>query len=141
MDAIAVSSDSTIARRRRWYRRSSVWLILGGLIPLLGLLGDPPDTMLLMVSICVVVWFARGPLTRRVARLPFSPAVTSIGLCIVAGWITESLAWMSAYLAAEPEPAMLHPQLLADLILAVMFYGAWGVAWVILRRWYDFSFG
>lgn len=114
-------------------------MVVAGLIGLPGLLGDPPDTMLLMITVYAVAWFSRVPLTRWVARLPFPTAVTSIGLCIIAGWIAETLAWMSSYLASEPEPAMLHPQLIPDLILAVMFYGAWGVAWVLLRRRYDYS--
>jgi len=114
-------------------------LVIGGSIPLLGLLGDPPDTMLLIFTIYVGVWFGRARVTRLVASIPVSPAVISIGLCVVSGWIAESLAWTSSYLAAESEPALLHPQLIPDLILAVMYYGGWGVAWVVLRRRYDYS--
>ncbi|HLG76500.1 MAG TPA: hypothetical protein VKX46_08795, partial [Ktedonobacteraceae bacterium] len=49
---------------------------------------------------------------------------------------TECLAWLGSYLKHVKNPALLHPQLIPDLILAVGFYGGWAVVWLlVLRRW------
>jgi len=42
-------------------------------------------------------------------------------------------------LKAAPEPALFHPQLFADLIIGVGFYGGWGFAWWLAFRWFRFS--
>lgn len=53
-----------------------VLFALSGLVPLLGLLGDPPTTALLIDTVFVAAWFARRPLRGVVARLPERPACT-----------------------------------------------------------------
>jgi hypothetical protein len=112
---------------------------VSGLIPLLGLLNDPPDLMLPIYSLFVLAYFCRQHLQRLVAHVPLPPTVLSAVLFVLAGLLTETLAWASSYLANEAEPALLHPQLFADLILAVPLYGSWGLTWMLLRRRWDFT--
>jgi hypothetical protein len=57
-------------------------------------------------------------------------------LTIVCGWIVELGAWFENYGRRAPYPALLHPQLIPDLILAIGLYGGGALAWLlVLRRW------
>ena len=46
---------------------------------------------------------------------------------------------MGNYTKAAPTPGLLHPQLIANAIVAVGLYGGWALAWLIVFRWYRFS--
>jgi hypothetical protein len=57
----------------------------------------------------------------------------------ISGALTESIAWGNNYLKAAKEPALFHPQLFADLIIGVGFYGGWALAWWLVLRWFRFK--
>jgi len=118
-------------------RRKTV-LILSGLLPLLELVRGQPDS-LLIYSVFVLVVLCRRPLTTLADRLPGPAALLLIVFFIAAGELAEVCAWMGNYTKAAPEPGLLHPQLLANAILAVGLYIGWAVAWLIVLRWYRFS--
>lgn len=130
---------ATFSSRRRFFKRGRFWLAISALIPLLGLLNDPPDLMLPIYTLFVLAFFGRRHVQRAARRVPLPVSLFSVVLFVVAGLLTETLAWASSYLANEAEPALLHPQLFADWILAVPLYGSWGVTWVLLRRRWDFT--
>lgn len=113
--------------------------IFSGVVPLLGLFGHPPDTGLLIYSVYVLAYLLREPLTRLADRIPAPPAVALVGLFLLSGCLTETLAWSSNYLKAAAKPALFHPQLFADLIVGLGFYGAWAAAWLIALRRYRFT--
>lgn len=58
---------------------------------------------------------------------------------VLSGILAETLAWTGSYLAKEESPALLHPQLIPDLILGMGFYGGWAVSWLLLTRYFRFS--
>jgi hypothetical protein len=121
--------------------RTLAWVlfVLSGLVPLVGLLGTPPDPMLLVYTLFVVACLLRRPLRALADRLPGPVALHLLLSFWVAGSVTETLAWASNYLEAAEEPALLHPQLFADLILGLGFYGGWAAAWLIACRWFRFT--
>jgi hypothetical protein len=114
-------------------------LVSGGLVPLPGMLSHPPDPMLLIYTAFVVACLFQRRLTSLVERLPGPVALHLLGLFLFAGTLTETLAWAGNYLKAAKEPALLHPQLFADLILGIGFYGGWAAAWWIAFRWFRFK--
>lgn len=113
--------------------------ILSGLIPLLGLFSRPPSTASLIYSVFVAAWFLRPRLKAIADRLPGPPRLYVILFFILSGSLTETFAWLNNYLEAAKEPTLFHPQLLADLIIGVGFYGAWAIAWLIALRWFRFT--
>jgi hypothetical protein len=50
--------------------------------------------------------------------------------------LTDLFAWMNNDLGPAAEPALLHPQVIADLILGPGFYGGWTVARLLAMRWF-----
>ncbi|MFH1022645.1 MAG: hypothetical protein V1809_04595 [Planctomycetota bacterium] len=112
-------------------------LVAGVLAGLAGLLRRPPDTMMLILAV-----FATAGLFRdRIAAAGRAAGPTPLllaGTFLTAGTLTEILAWMDNYLRAAPSPALLHPQLFADLILGAGFYGGWALAWGLVLRRYSF---
>ncbi len=116
-----------------------VLFVISGLVPLIGLFNRPPDTMLLIYTTFVAACLARRHLARWADRFPGPPAVHLLASFWVAGSLTELFAWMNNYLGAAAEPALLHPQLVADLILGLGFYGGWTVAWLLAMRWFRFT--
>jgi hypothetical protein len=114
-------------------------LALSGLVPLLGLLSSPPEVMLLLYTVFVGAWLVRNCLARGLARLPGPKELHLVLTFLLAGVLTESLAWGNNYLKAAPEPALFHPQLIPDLIIGFGFYGGWAFAWMLALRWFKFS--
>jgi hypothetical protein len=117
------------------------WLfIVSGAIPLLALLGSPPQTMLLVYSLFVTAVLLRDRFSvaylssRKVATATLGAAV------LVSGLLGETLAWANNYLAKTDPPILFHPQLIPDLILGFGFYGGWATAWMIVTRGFRFSF-
>lgn len=129
-----------VARRPSWRHGClSVALVASGALPILGLLTGP-NTSLLIYTTFVVALLARRPLERLanvvMRRLLLAPEVLLALYIILSGWLTECLAWLSSYIGHDAHPALLHPQLIPDLILAIGFYGGWAVAWLLaLWRW------
>lgn len=113
--------------------------VLSGLVPVLGLIGRPPDTMLLIYTVFVAACLLRRPLAALADRVPGPPAVALLLSFWLAGSLTEVLAWTNNYLKAAPEPALFHPQLGPDLIIGLGFYGGWAAAWGVACRWFRFT--
>ncbi len=114
-------------------------LIVSAILPILGMFGASPDSMLLIWPVFVLVWFWRARLSRAAAHLPLSPSITLVLAFTLTGLLTEVLAWTSDILRGAEIPVTFHPQLLVDLTLAVGFYGGLGVGWAILRRFFHFT--
>lgn len=122
--------------KRNWRAALLGW---SGLVPLLGLLSHPPDPMLLIYTAFVVACLFRRRLSALVERLPGPLALHWLGLFLVAGALTETLAWASNYLNVTKEPALFHPQLFADLIIGIGFYAGWAAAWWIALQRFRFK--
>ena len=114
-------------------------LVVSGLVPLLGLFSRPPDTMLLIYTIYVVIFLFRRKLTRFLEHLPGHTSLYLFILFLLSGSLTETLAWTNNFLKEAQEPALFHPQLIPDLIVGIGFYGGWAIAWLIAFRWFRFT--
>lgn len=114
-------------------------MVLTGLVPLLGLSSRPPDVMLLIYTVFVVACLLRRRLAALGERMPGPVSLHLLGSFLLAGALTETLAWANNYLKAAKEPALFHPQLFADLIIGIGFYGGWAAAWWIAFRWFRFK--
>ena len=140
---------STLSRSRRGLASATsprasrpvgrILFIASGAIPLLGLCGTPPDTMLLIYSVFVIAWILQGR-----AQAPGSGPRRRVWLrylltMILVGFLTEIFAWTSNYLGRAEEPALLHPQLLYDLVLSPGIYAAWALGWIVLTKRWRFS--
>jgi hypothetical protein len=96
------------------------------------------DPMPLIYTAFGVGYFFQPELTRLARKMPLPVWLKFIVFSIVAGWCGELFAWYGNYLEKNPEPALLHPQLIPDLIFAIGFYGGWACAWAVafsLFRW------
>lgn len=109
------------------------------LIPLLGLLSSPPDTMALIYTIFGLVFLFRNHAHSLYQRVPGPDSLKVLVLFLLAGTLTETLAWTNNYLKAAEQPALFHPQLIPDLIIGLGFYGGWALAWLLVLRWYRFA--
>ncbi len=109
-------------------------LALSGALPLLGLLQHPPSTTLLIYTLFIVASLYPYAVRAAAARLPGSSSLKFAILIVASGWLVEGLAWAGAYGARSEQPALLHPQLLPDLLLALGFYGGWALAWVLVAQ-------
>lgn len=112
---------------------------VSGLLPVLLLLNNPPDPTLLPYSLFVLSVFQRRRAARLARRIPLPPLGRLIVLMIASGLLTEVTAWAGEFLAGSTSPALLHPQLIPDLILASGLYAGWGIAWTIMLHYYRFS--
>jgi len=115
-----------------------VVFILSGLVPLLSLVQHQPSS-LLIYSVFVLAWLFRRRLAALADRLPGPAALHLVFFFVLAGELAEAFAWMDNYSKAAPTPGLLHPQLMANAVLAVGLYVGWAVAWLIVLRWYRFS--
>lgn len=112
-----------------------IGLVISALIPVLGLLASRNAT-LLIYTLFVLALFNRKRLSEGFHRVRLKAAVKFIIAVLLSGWLTECFAWLGSYLTHTASPALLHPQLIPDLILALGFYGGWALAWLlVLRRW------
>lgn len=123
---------------RRW--RGWRWLLgASALLPVAPLLATPPDPMLLIYSIFVVAWFGRRHVAAIARRVPLPRWMHALLATLLAGALTESLAWLASFLARDPQPALLHPQLAYDLLLSPGIYSAWALAWMAAGHRYAYS--
>lgn len=123
-------------RRPTWPGRARrLAFYASGALPLFGLCGAPPDPMLLIYTAFVAVSAVRRR-TTFLERIPGPTWLSYLVVMVLAGFLTETLAWAGNYLARAEQPALLHPQLLYDLLLSPGVYGAWAVGWIVVsRRW------
>lgn len=115
------------------------FLVISAFVPILGLLGSPPDTMLLIYFLFVLGVLLRSKITLSTSRISMQPKVTFGILVIFSGLVAECLAWTGSYLAKDVQPALLHPQLIPDLLLGIGFYGGWALAWILTLSVFRFS--
>jgi hypothetical protein len=120
-------------------KTAKILFAASGFIPVLGLLVQPPDMMLLIYTVFTAALLLRGRLAAAAARIRLSPRWKFLLFMVLSGLLAESLAWLSNYLAREPQPALLHPQLIPDLILGVGYYSGWALAWLLALRLWRFS--
>lgn len=115
------------------------WLfILSGLLFFSTVLFSPPST-LLMYSLFVLVMVFRQPLSNLVAKIALSDNWKFIILTALAGYILETLAWINNFAQKNPNPTLLHPQLIPNLILSTGLYAPWAITWLLLFKKYRFS--
>lgn len=114
-------------------------LAASALVPFLGLLEQPPDVTLLIYSAFVGVQLARRSVTSDPSRSIASTSLVLVGAFVAAGLLVEVLSWLGEYLRCTPDPALLHPQLVPDLALAVGFYGAWAIGWALTLARFHFT--
>jgi hypothetical protein len=112
-----------------------ILLALTALVPVLAVFGGT-TVMLIYTLFVVILLFLRHPLSRAAIAMPLPLAIKFTALTILCGWIVELGAWYENYGRRAPNPALLHPQLIPDLILAIGLYGGGALAWLlVLRRW------
>ena len=58
---------------------------------------------------------------------------------LLATLVLETGAWADNFLRDAPEPALFHPQLVPDLMIAVGVYAAWWLSWWWMLRRYCFT--
>lgn len=58
---------------------------------------------------------------------------------IVIGLVFECIFWTIHYLNKTPNPPLLHPQFIPDLLLAIGFYGSFGLVWSFLLKRFHYS--
>lgn len=115
------------------------WLfILSGLVILSTILFSSPSP-LLMYPLFVAVMVFRQPLSNLVAKIALSDNWKFILLTALAGYILETLAWMNNFFQKNPNPTLLHPQLIPNLILSTGLYAPWAITWLLLFKKYHFS--
>jgi len=105
--------------------------ILTGFLPLIGLLWRPIAPGALVYSAFMILCF-----------VPFQPvrrAPVFLLATLATGAVIELTAWGGHYAACTASPALFHPQLLADLLLAAGFYTGGGLASLYLFRRFGFG--
>ncbi len=109
---------------------SRTWKILfafSGVLVLLACINSP----VLLPYPLLVLAYLRG------WRLPVSGVPWQrLLLCT---FVLEITAWLDNYLRNDPSPALLHPQLIPDLIYSVGVYAAWWLTWWWVLRRYRFT--
>lgn len=115
-------------------------LAASGCVPLLFLFSRTPDFVLLNYSVLILAWFQR----ERIGAWTGSRAVPGWLLFavtyILSGlFLFEVPAWLTEYVGASPYPALMHSQLLPDLLLAFPFYAGLAAAWILVLRFFRFS--
>lgn len=114
-----------------------ILLALSGFIPLLLLLRKDPT--LLIYSLFVLSYFLRDKFVSRTNKIILPKSLKFFVLVSFSAFIVEIFAWLESYLNRNPNPPLLHPQLFADLISAVGFYGSWVIAWLVLMKFFKYS--
>lgn len=112
---------------------------ISGAVPLLGLIGKPPDPLLPIYSLFVFLYFLRNRVQSIAKIIPLKPAMKFALLVFLAGMFTECLAWLLNFLKQDPNPVLFHPQLAYDLLLGIPQYAAWGIVWFFLVKRFKYS--
>lgn len=112
-------------------RTRTLLFALSGALVLLACIGAP----VLLPYPLLVLAVLRG------WRLPrIGGAGTSLLLStLLATFVLETGAWGHNYLRDAPQPALFHPQLIPDLIIALGVYAAWWLTWWWMLRKYRFT--
>lgn len=118
---------------------AKILFVLGGIVPLLGLLSPKPFTTLLIYSLFVLIYLFRHQLRPFIRNLPFKASIKLVLLILLSSWLMEALAWLTNFLAKESNPALFHPQLIPNLLLATGAYIGWAIVLGFLLKKYAFS--
>lgn len=123
-----------------WKKIKMPLLVLSAIIPLLGLLKSPQDTLLPIYSIFVFLLVGKNIFKKNGEGLPDHGFPIRFGLLVFAcGMIAEVLAWGVGFLKHAENPALFHPQLVYDLLIGISQYGAWAIVWYFWSKRYSFS--
>lgn len=136
--ALRSQSHPHASYQTRWLSRlialcQHTLFIFSGLLALLWSALEPPNITLGLYSFFVVCWYVLP--SNRARRVERSVrGLARFGLAYVAcGCLLEYLAWASNALQGMPEPnALLHPNLLMDLLFAIVFYGCGALFWMVI---------
>jgi hypothetical protein len=119
--------------------RAAIVLATSGVIPLFGLLQQPPQTTLLIYTLFALALLARPYLRRRFERMAIPTPVLFAATMLLVGWIAEVCAWFNEYAARKTHPALFHPQLGPDLILVSGLFLGWAAGWLAALNRYRFG--
>jgi hypothetical protein len=92
-----------------------------------------PPNPLTMYPLFVLAYFLRERFKLNFRTWRF------ILVIMLSSLLLEVLAWLSNYIEANPNPALFHPQLIPDLLIAIGFYSGWALAWAFIVQRYRFS--
>ena len=121
---------------RMWQRhKRQTLLIVSGLIPILLTLADRGLTVSLTYTFFVIAYFLRRQLSFP-WRTRFGFALLALLLSLL---VLEGTSWLSNFLVCNPDPALLHPQLLKDMAKAIFFYGGAIAGWYVVSNLYSFN--
>lgn len=118
--------------------RLQIALVVSATIPIF-LAVFQRDTTLLVYTFFVAIFLARQRSPNLEPKVKTDSKIWFAFSVLMSGWLAEICAWTSNYLSANPNPALLSPQLFSDLILAIGYYGGWAIAWFIVTRWFSFT--
>ena len=113
---------------------SRTWKILfasSGVVVLLGSFNSPA----LLPYPLFVLAYLRGWSLPRIGP----PAVQLLLSTMLCTFTLECCAWLNEYVKNAPQPALFHPQLIPDLLLAPGVYAAWWLTWWLALRFYRFT--
>ena len=94
-----------------------------------------PDSPVLLPYPLLVLAVLRGWRLPRIKGAGISLLLSTL----LASLVLETGAWGHNYLRDAPEPALFHPQLIPDLIIAVGVYASWWLTWWWALRRYRFT--
>jgi hypothetical protein len=156
-------TDNSLSKRRQLLAASA-------LVPIIGALSRPTTLQALIYTFFVCVYLApfvikatkkktttdsdtdaaevngsslADSATAQIKQVKQSQRVSNVNLVLVlvaSGLISECLAWVSELFAPIPNPALIHPQLFADLFLAFFFYLGLALAWLLLLKRWQFEY-
>ncbi|MCX7858821.1 MAG: hypothetical protein N2385_01920 [Chloroflexus sp.] len=108
--------------------------VLFGLSGILLLLASINSPVLLPYPVFVFVVLRGWCLPKLI-----SPAIRFLFSTSICTLFLEISAWFDNFIRNAPEPALLHPQLIPDLIISIGVYSAWWLAWWLMLQYYHFT--
>ncbi|MDX1992101.1 MAG: hypothetical protein SF029_06915 [bacterium] len=116
------------------------WLLaLTALIPLLGVLSQPPDVNLLIYSLFVLVYLARERLQPFIAGIPLSPLFKLFILIYVGGLLSESLVWWSNTASGDIHQTGFYTDYGTHITSYFGFYLVVALIWTVVLRFFRFT--
>jgi hypothetical protein len=116
------------------------WLLaLTALIPLLGVLSQPPDANLLIYTLFVLVYLAQERLQPFIARIPLSPLLKLFILIYVGGLLSESLVWWSNTASGDIHQTGFYTDYGTHITYYFGFYLVVALIWTVVLRFFRFT--